>query len=97
MPRRTKPPTMQELANNIARDVARRGWPAEAKPAAIRTPFGDIIRWLVIIPRRGIAVIDSELHIVVASSNQLDSPARSFDHTTAKADAEQTLRNLPLP
>lgn len=94
---RKKPPTAQELANDIARDIARRGWPAEAKAATIRSPFEDATRWTVIIPARGVAVINDELRIVVASSNRPAPQAPSFNHTTAEADAEQTLRNLPLP
>lgn len=92
-----KPPTAQELANNIARDISRRGWPAEAKAATIRSPFGDATRWTVIIPTRGIAVINDELRIVVASSNRPNPQSPSFNHTTVEADAEQTLRNLLLP
>ena len=94
---RKKPPTAQELANNISRDIARRGWPAEAKTATIRAPFMDATRWTVIIPRRGVAVINDDLRIVVASSNRPTPQAPSFTHTTTEADAEQTLRNLPLP
>lgn len=94
---RQKPPTAQGLANSIARDIARRGWPAEAKAATIRHPFGDAVRWAVIIPRRGVAVINDELRIVVASSNRPTPQPPSFAHTTAEADAEHTLRNLPLP
>lgn len=95
---RRKPlPNAQELANDIARRIARRGWPAEAKAAAIRFPFRDVTRWMVIIPGRGLAVINDELRIVVASSNRPDLQASSFNHTTPEADAEQTLRNLPLP
>lgn len=92
-----KTPAAQELANAIARVIARRGWPAEAKPIAARSPFGDIIRWLVIIPGRGVAAIDDTLHIVVVSSNCPTSQASPVDHTNAEADAEQILRNLPLP
>lgn len=95
--RRKKPPTAQELANDIARDVGRRGWAAEAKAVTVRSPFGDAIRWSVIIPGRGVAVVNDELRVVVASSNRPSSPAPSFSHTTTEADAEQTLRNLPLP
>ena len=95
--RRRKPPTAQELANDIARDISRRGWAAEAKAATIRSPFGDATRWAVIIPRRGVAVINDELRIVVSSSNRPTLQAPSFNHTTTEADAEQTLRNLPLP
>lgn len=94
---RKKPPTAQELANDIARDVSRRGWAAEAKAATIRSPFGDAIRWSVIIPHRGVAVVGDDLRIVVASSNRPTPQAPSFKHTTTEADAEHTLRNLPLP
>ena len=95
--RRKKLPTAQALANDIARDIGRRGWPAEAKAATIRSPFGDATRWTVIIPGRGVAVINDELRIVVASSNRPTPQAPSFNHTSTEADAEQTLRNLPLP
>lgn len=95
--RRKKPPTAQELANDVARNIGRRGWPAEAKAVTVRSPFGDAIRWSVIIPRRGVAVINDELRIVVASSNRPAPKAPSFNHTNIEADAEQTLRNLPLP
>lgn len=95
--RRKKPPTAQELANDIARDISRRGWAAEAKAVAVRSPFGDTLKWSVIIAGRGVAVINDELRIVVASSNRPTPQAPSFDHTNTEADAEQTLRNLPLP
>lgn len=95
--RRKKPPTAQELANDIARDIGRRGWAAEAKAVIVRSPFGDTVRWSVIIPRRGVAVINDDLRIVVASSNRPTPQAPSFNHTTTEADTEQTLRNLPLP
>nr|DAM75871.1 MAG TPA: hypothetical protein [Caudoviricetes sp.] len=95
--RRKKPPTAQELANDIARDTGRRGWPAEAKAVTVRSPFGDAIRWSVIIPGRGVAVVSDDLRVVVASSNRPTPQAPSFSHTTVEADTEQTLRNLPLP
>lgn len=92
-----KTPSAQELANDIARDIGRRGWVAEAKAVTVRSPFGDTTRWSAIIPARGVAVIDNELHIVVASSNRPAPQAPSFSHTNTEADAEQILRNLPLP
>lgn len=95
--RRKKPPTAQELVNDIARDISRRGWPAEAKAATIRSPFGEATRWSVIIPGRGVAVVNDDLRIVVASSNRPVPQAPSFSHTSVEADAEQTLRNLPTP
>ena len=95
--RRKRPPTAQELANDTARDIGRRGWPAEAKAVTVRSPFGDAIRWSVIVPHRGVAVINDGLNIVVASSNRPTPRAPSFSHTTTEADAEQILRNLPLP
>ena len=94
--RRKKPPTEQELTNDIARDIGRRGWPAEAKAVTVRSPFGGAIKWAVIIPARGVAVINDELRIVVASSNRPTHQAPSFDHTNTEADAEQILRDLPL-
>lgn len=95
--RRRKPPSAQELANDIARDISRRGWPAEAKAVTVRSPFGDAVRWSVIIPGRGVAVIDNELRIVVASSNRPTPQAPSFNHSSTESSAEQILRNLPLP
>lgn len=95
--RKKKQPTAQELANDIARDISRRGWPTEAKAVTVHSPFGDAVRWSVIIPNRGVAVVSDELRIVVASSNRPVPQAPAFNHTTAEADAEQTLRNLPLP
>lgn len=94
---RKKPPTAQELVNDIARDAARRGWPAEAKAVTVRSPFGDAVRWSVIIPSRGVAVINDELRIVIASSNRPVRQAPSIDHSNTEADTEQILRNLPLP
>jgi hypothetical protein len=94
--RRKKPPTAQELTNDIARDISRRGWPAEAKAVAVRSPFGDTLKWSVIIAGRGVAVINDELRIVVASSNRPAPQAPTFDHSNTEADAEQILRNLPL-
>ena len=94
---RRKPPTTQGLAHNIARNIGRRGWAAEAKAVTVRSPFGDTLSWAVIIPARGVAVINDELRIVVASSNHPTPQAPSFNHTDTEADAEQILRNLPLP
>ena len=94
---RKKALTAQELAHDIARDIARRGWPAEAKAVTVRSPFGDAARWSVIIPARGVAVINDELRIVIASSNRPAPQAPTVNHTNTEADAEQTLRNLPLP
>lgn len=95
--RRKKQPTAQELANGIAREISRRDWPAEAKAVTVRSPFGDAIRWSVIIPGRGVAVVNDELRIVAASSNHPTLQAPSFNHANTEADAEQILRNLPLP
>ena len=94
--RRKRTPSAQGLANDIARDIGRRGWPAEAKAVTIRSPFGDAIRWSIIIPGRGVAVIDDELRIVIASSNRPIPQAPSVNHTNTEADTEQILRNLPL-
>ena len=95
--RRKKPPTAQKLVNDIARDIGRRGWPAEAKAVAIHSPFGDTLKWSVIVAGRGVAVINDDLRIVVASSNRPAPQAPSFAHSNTESDAEQILRNLPLP
>lgn len=95
--RRKKRPTAQELAGAIAHSVSQRGWPAGAGTMAESTPFGDVARWAVIIPGRGVAVINDELRIVIASSERLTPQSPSLDHTTPEGDAEQILRNLPLP
>lgn len=94
---RKKQPTAQDVANGIARESARRGFPAEVRPVTVRSPFGDTVRWSVIIPNRGVAVINDELRIVVASSNRPVPSAPTFAHASIEADTEQTLRNLPLP
>lgn len=94
---RKKTPSAQALASDIARAIGRRGWAAEVKAIAARSPFGDVIRWLVIVPDRGVAAINDELHIMVVSSNRPTPQTPSFDHADTEADAEQILRNLPLP
>ena len=49
------------------------------------------------IPERGIAAIDNDLPIIVASHNNPLSWTPTFEYESAEAAAENILRNLPLP
>lgn len=85
------------LADDIAREVSRRGCPAKAKPVTIMSAMGNVRRIAIVIPGRGVAVIDSDFSIVVASSNKPLSQAPVFEYENAEAAAENILRNMPLP
>lgn len=95
--RRNKTPEPGEVAQDVAREIARRDWPAEAKPVTVRSALGDARHWSVIVPSRGVAVVGEDLRVVVASSNRPLAAAPTFSHTNVEATAEQILRNLPLP
>lgn len=83
------------MSLDIAKEISRRGFPAEAKPIAVRSAIGDVQKFAIIIPGRGLAVINNGSNIVVASSNNLSQPARMFEYENAEAAAENILRNLP--
>lgn len=85
------------MANNVAKEVGRRGFPAEAKPVTIMSAMGNVRRYAVVIPGRGVAVINNDLNITVASSNKPLPQAPVFEYKNAEAAAENILRNLPLP
>lgn len=85
------------MANDIAREVGRRGFPAEAKPVTVRSAIEDVQKFAIVIPGRGVAVINNNLNIVVASSNKPLQQAPVFEYKNAEAAAENILRNLPLP
>lgn len=89
--------TPESMANAIARDVARRGFPAEAKPVTVMSPMGNVRKHAIVIPGRGVAVINNDLNIVVASSNRPLPQAPVFEYKNAEAAAENILRYLPLP
>lgn len=85
------------ISLDIAKEIGRRGFPAEAKPLAARSAMEDTQRFVVIIPGRGIAVIDDGLNVVVASSNKLSQRASTFKYECVETAAENILRSLPLP
>lgn len=85
------------MANDIAREIARRGFPAEAKSVTVMSAMGDAQKHAIVIPGRGVAVVNNDLNIVVASSNKPLPQAPVFEYGNAEAAAENVLRNLPLP
>lgn len=84
------------MANDIAKEIGRRGFPAEAKPVTVMSPMGNAQKFAIVIPGRGVAVINNDLNIVVASSNRPLPQAPVFEYENAEAAAENILRNLPL-
>lgn len=85
------------MSLDIARDISRRGFPAEAKPVTVKSAIEDVQRFAIVIPGRGVALINNDLNIVVASSNKPLPRAPVFEYGNAEAAAENILRNLPLP
>lgn len=92
--KRSNPWTM---ANDIAKEVGRRGFPAEAKPVTVMSAMDSVQKFAIVIPGRGVAVINNDLNVVVASSNKPLPQAPVFEYKNAEAAAENILRNLPLP
>ena len=84
------------MANDIAKEIGRRGFPAEAKPVTVMSAMGNAQKYAIVIPGRGVAVINNDLNIVVASSNKPLPQAPVFEYKNAQAAAENILRNLPL-
>lgn len=89
--------TPWSMANDIAKEIGRRGFPAEAKPVTIMSAMGRTQKHAIVVPGRGVAVINDDLNIVVASSNKPLPQAPTFEYENAEAAAENILRNLPLP
>ena len=85
------------MSLDIAEEIARRGFPAEAKPVTVRSAIEDVRKFAIVIPGRGVALINNELNIVVASSNKPLPQAPVFEYKNVEAAAENILRNLPLP
>lgn len=85
------------MSLDAAKEISRRGFPAEAKPVTVRSAIGDVQKFAIVIPGRGVALINDELNIVVASSNKPSPQAPVFAYKNAEAAAENILRNLPLP
>lgn len=85
------------MANDIAKEIGRRGFPAEAKPVTVMSAMGNVQKFAIVIPGRGVAVINNDLNIVVAPSNKPLPQAPVFEYKNAEAAAENILRYLPLP
>lgn len=82
---------------DIAKEIGRRGFPAETKTVTVMSAAGNVRRYAILIPGRGVAVINNDLNIVVASSNKPLPQAPVFEYENAEAAAENILRNLSLP
>lgn len=89
--------TPWSMANDIAKEISRRGFLAEAKPVTVRSAIEDVQKYAIVIPGRGVAIINNEHNIVVASSNKPLPQAPVFEYKNAENAAENILRNLPLP
>jgi hypothetical protein len=87
----------QSTADDIAREISRRGFPAEAKPVIVRSAVAAVQKRAIVIPGRGVAVINNDLSATVASSNKPLPQAPVFKCENCEAAAENILRNLPLP
>lgn len=85
------------ISLEVAEEIGRRGFPAEAKPVTVRSAIEDVQRCAIVIPGRGVALISNEHNVVVASSNKPLPQAPTFEYKNAEAAAENILRNLPLP
>ena len=85
------------MTNDIAKEIGRRGFPAEAKPVTVMSAMGNVQKHAIVIPGRGVAVINNDLNIVVASSNKPLPQAPVFEYKNAEAAAENILRYMPLP
>lgn len=85
------------MSMDIAKEIGRRGFPAEAKPVTVRSAIEDVQKFAIVIPGRGVALINDELNIVVASSNKPLPKAPIFEYKNVETAAENILRNLPLP
>lgn len=85
------------MANDIAREVSRRGFPTTVRTVTVMSAEGNIQRHAIAIPGRGVAVVNPDLTIVVASSNRPLPWNPKFECGNTEAAAENILRNLPLP
>lgn len=91
--RRQKNPRL--IVHSIAKEIGRRGFPAKTKTITVMSATGNSRRPGIAIPGRGIAAINDDLTIVVASYNKPLSWTPTFEYKSAEAAAESILRNLP--
>lgn len=92
-----KKKTPWAIANDVAKEICRRGFPAEAKPIAVMSAMGSAKKYAIVVPERGLAVINDDLIVAVVSSNKPLPQALVFEYENAETAAENILRNLPLP
>ena len=85
------------IANNIAKEIGRRGAPAKTGTVTVMSATGNVRRRGIVIPGRGVAAIDDDRNIIVASYNNPLSWVPTFKYESTEAAAENILRNLPLP
>lgn len=87
----------QVICLNIAKEISRRGSPAKVKSITVMSATGPVRRPGITIPGRGIAAINNDLSIIVASYNNPLPWAATFEYKGTEAAAENILRNLPVP
>nr|DAW02780.1 MAG TPA: hypothetical protein [Caudoviricetes sp.] len=92
--RKRNPRTM---ALDVAKEIGRRGLPAKVEAVTVMSAAGNVRRCAVVIPGRGVAVINNDLSIIVVSSNKPLPWNLEFKCENTEAAAENILRNLPLP
>lgn len=85
------------MSLNIAKEISRRGFPAKAKTVTVMSATGNARKRGILIPGRGIAAINDDTNIIVASYNKPLSWVPTFEYKSIEAAAENILRNLPLP
>lgn len=85
------------IANSIAREISRRGFPAKTKTVTVMSAAGNARRSGIVIPGRGVAAINDDINIIVAPYNKPLPWTPTFKYEGAEAAAENILRNLPLP
>ena len=81
----------------IAKEIGRRGFPAKTKTVTVMSAVGNVQRHAIVIPGRGVAVVNDDLNIIVASANRPLPWNPEFGYKNAEVAAENILRNLPLP
>lgn len=84
------------MSLDIAKEIGRRGFPAKAEPVTVRSATESVQRFAIVIPGRGVALINGDLNIIVASSNKPLPKAPIFEYKNVETAAENILRNLPL-
>lgn len=85
------------ISQDIAKEIGRRGFAAEAKPVTVMSAIDSVQKYAIVIPGRGVALVNNEHNVIVASSNKPLPQAPVFEYKNAEDAAENILRNLPLP